>query len=68
MQFPARERVDEVVLHGSNTLGALVVADAQLVQPFGFGLRQLAQEIVADRLDGVRLGRHARVGDGHPHS
>ena len=64
LQFPARERVDEVMLHGSDTLGALVVGDAQLVQPFGFGLRQLAQEIVANRLDGVRLSRHARIGYG----
>ena len=50
-QFTARERVDEVVLHGSDPFGARVVGDGQLVQPFGFRLRQLAQEIVANRLD-----------------
>ena len=51
-EFPARERVDEVELHGPDALGAHVVDDAQLVQPFGFGLRQLTQQIVAERLDG----------------
>ncbi len=30
-----------------------VVGDAQLVQPFGLGLGQLAEEVVADRLDGT---------------
>ena len=58
VQFPARERVDEVELHHPDALGAHVVHDAQLVQPIGFGLGQLTQQIVAERLDGIVLGRH----------